>query len=78
MQKKTMTEYALVILTEEVHRIVSLLSSSGVKITDEELLALIAKEIKAEKKERLVGSDDVKKKFQTAMDEYLERMQKNL
>ena len=73
-----MTEYALVILTEEVHRIVSLLLSSGVKITDEELLALIAKEIKAEKKERLVGSDDVKKKFQTAMDEYLERMQKNL
>ena len=78
MQKKTMTEYALVILTEEVHRIVSLLLSSGVKITDEELLALIAKEIKAEKKERLVGSDDVKKKFQTAMEEYLERMQKNL
>ena len=78
MQKKTMTEYALVILTEEVHRIVSLLLSNGVKITDEGLLALIAKEIKAEKKERLVGSDDVKKKFQTAMDEYLERMQKNL
>ena len=78
MQKKTMTEYALVILTEEVHRIVSLLLSNGVKITDEELIALIAKEIKSEKKERLVGSDDVKKKFQTAMDEYLERMQKNL
>ena len=78
MQKKTMTEYALVILTEEVHRIVSLLLSSGEKITDEELLTLIAKEIKAEKKERLVGSDDVKKKFQTAMVEYLERMQKNL
>src|SRR5699024_4668733 len=78
MQKKTMTEYALVILTEEVHRIVSLLLSSGVKITDEELLALIAKEIKEEKKERLVGSDDVKKKFQTCMDEYLEMMQKNL
>ena len=36
------------------------------------------KEKKAEKKERLVGSDDVKKKFQSAMDEYLERMQKNL
>ena len=78
VQKKTMTEYALVILTEEVHRIISLLLSSEVKITDDELLALIAKEIKAEKKERLVGSDDVKKKFQSAMDEYLERMQKNL
>ncbi len=77
-QKKKMTEYALVILTEEVHRLVSLLVSSGVEISDEELLALIAKEIKNEKKTKVIGSDDVKKKFQSAMDEYLERMQENL
>lgn len=77
-QKKKMTEYSLVILTEEVHRMVSLLASSGVKMTDDELLELTLKEIKSEKKERNVGSEDVKKKFQSAMDEYLERIQKNL
>ncbi len=78
VQKKLMSEYALVILTEEVHRIVSLLVSNGMKINDEELLGIIAKEIKNEKKERIVGSDDVKKKFQSAIDEYLERTQENL
>ena len=78
VQKKLMSEYALVILTEEVHRIVSLLISNGMKINDEELLGIIAKEIKSEKKERFAGSDDVKKKFQSAIDEYLERTQKNL
>lgn len=78
VQKKLMSEYALVILTEEVHRIVSLLVSNGMKINDEELLGIIAKEIKSEKKERFAGSDDVKKKFQSAIDEYLERTQENL
>ena len=78
VQKKLMSEYALVILTEEVHRIVSLLVINGMKINDEELLSIIAKEIKNEKKERIVGSDDVKKKFQSAIDEYLERTQENL
>ena len=78
VQKKLMSEYALVILTEEVHRIVSLLVSNGMKINDEELLGIIAKEIKNEKTERIVGSDDVKKKFQSAIDEYLERTQENL
>lgn len=78
VQKKLMSEYALVILTEEVHRIVSLLISNGMKINDEELLGIIAKEIKSEKKERFAGSDDVKKKFQSAIDEYLERTQENL
>ena len=34
---------------------------------------MIAQEIKNERNQRLVGADDVKKKFKSAMDEYLER-----
>lgn len=74
-QKKNMSKYAVILLTEEIRRIVSLLLSSGYKITDEELLNMIAKEINKEKSERLVGVDDVKKKFKSALDEYLERVQ---
>lgn len=74
-QKKNMSKYAVILLTEEIKRIVSLLLSSGYKITDEELLNMIAKEINKEKSERLVGVDDVKKKFKSALDEYLERVQ---
>ena len=74
-QKKNMSKYAVILLTEEIRRIVSLLLSSGYKITDEELLNMIAKEINKEKSERLVGVDDVKKKFKSALNEYLERVQ---
>ena len=74
-QKKNMAKYAVILLTEEIRRVVSLLLSSGYKITDEELLEIIAQEINREKNERFAGADDVKKKFKSALDEYLERVQ---
>ena len=75
-----MTQYAVVILTEEINRVMDLLASCGYKTTEEELLSLIAKELKEEKKNRSVSvnADDVKKKFKSAMEEYLERTQKYL
>lgn len=77
-QKKKMANHAILLLTEEVKRIVDLLLSCGYEITDEELLKLIAKQIKEDNPNRLVGADDVKKKFKNAMEEYLERTQEYL
>lgn len=77
-QKKKMAKNAVLLLKEEIRRIVDLLLSVGIEITDEELLNMIAKEIKKDKSERLVGIDDVKKKFKNAMEEYLERAQEYL
>lgn len=77
-QKKRLSKYAVVMLTQEVKRIVDLLLSCGIKITEEEIMKLVAKELKEEKSDRLVGADDVKKKFKSAMDEYLERTQEYL
>lgn len=74
-QKEKLAEYAILMLTEEIHRTISLLLSSGIKITDEQLLSMIANEMKQERNNRLVGIDDVKKKFKNAMNEYLERTQ---
>lgn len=74
-QKKKMAKCAITLLTEEIRRIVSLLLSCGYEITDEQLLNIIAKEIKRSKSERLVGQDDVKNKFKKVLDEYLERTQ---
>lgn len=74
-RKKKMADNAILLLKEEIRRIVELLISVGVEITDEELLNMIAKEIKKDSRERLVGIDDVKKKFKNAMEEYLERAQ---
>ena len=77
-QKKQLSKYAVVMLTQEVKRIVDLLLSCGIKITEEEIMKLVAKELKEEKSDRLVGADDVKKKFKSALDEYLERTQEYL
>lgn len=74
-QKENMSKYAISMLTQEIYRTMSLLLSCGIKVSDEELLSLIAKEIKNEKNNRLVGADDVKKKFKNAMSEYMERIQ---
>lgn len=74
-QKQKLSEYAILMITKEVYRTVSLLLDSGVDITDDDLLQLISKEIKNERNNRLIGADDVKKKFKNAMDEYLERTQ---
>lgn len=77
-QKNKMASYALVLISEEIRRIIELLRHAGFSITDEELMKMIAKEIRNSKSDRLIGVEDVKKKFKSAMDEYLERTQGNL
>ena len=77
-QKKQLSKYAIVMLSEEIKRIVDLLLSCGIKITEEEIMKLVAQELKEDKSDRLVGADDVKKKFKSAMDEYIERTQEYL
>ena len=77
-QKEKLSKYAVIMVKKEIQRAVSLLLNCGIKITDEEIIAMITSEIKNEKDKRAVGSTDVKKKFQSAMDEYLERTQNYL
>ena len=77
-QKKQLSKYAIVMLSQEIKRIVELLLTCGIKITEEEIMRLVAEELKEDKPERLVGADDVKKKFKKELDEYLERTQEYL
>lgn len=77
-QKKQLSKYAVVLLSLEMKRIIELLRSQGIKIEDEELLRMLANEVNEEKDNRLAGSDDIKKKFKKAMDDYLERAQEYL
>lgn len=75
-QKQKMSNYAVLLLTEEINKVLRLLQNNGFDITDEELMQMIVKELKNMKNtNRLVGLDDVKNKFKSAMDEYLERTQ---
>ena len=74
-QKEKMSQYAILLLTEEIQRTIRLLNNMGINIDEETILSMVAKYLKDEKNEKLIGVDDVKKKFKNAMDEYLERMQ---
>jgi hypothetical protein len=74
-QKEKLSRYAVIMIKHQLQRAVSLLLNNGIKITDEEILNLVSGELKSEKSKRLAGSDDVKKKFKNAMEEYLERTQ---
>ena len=74
-QKEKMSKYAILLLTEEIRRTIKLLNNMGIDIEEKKLLEMVAKSLNEEKNDRLVGADDVKKKFKNAMDEYLERMQ---
>ena len=61
--------------SEQINRTLELLKNSGIDVSKDELLSLISKELNKPKKNRLVGVEDVKNKFKSAMDEYLERTQ---
>lgn len=74
MQKDKLSKYAILLIRQQIQKLISLLMSNGVNITDEELLKLISGEIKNEKNKLLIGTEDVKKKFKSAMNEYLENI----
>lgn len=77
-QKEKLSKYAIEMLQHQVQRSVSLLLNCGVKITDEQILEMIAEEIKKEKNKKQIGKNDVKQKFMSVMDEYIESMQNYL
>jgi len=77
-EKEKILKYAIVLLSEEVYRTMTLLQAHGVDITEEELLSALSKLVQKESSNRLVGVEDIKKKFQSEIDEYLERTRKNL
>lgn len=72
-QKEKLSMYAIIMIKQQVQRAISLLLNSGIKISDEELLSMVSNEIKNEKSKVNIGSADVRKKFKSAVDEYLER-----
>jgi len=77
-EKDKILKYAIVLLSQEVYRTMSLLQSNGVDITEDELLEALAKLVQKDSSNRLIGVEDIKKKFQSEIDEYLKKAQKGL
>jgi len=77
-QKEKLADYAVIMIEQQIKRVIELLLNNGIKVTDEQILQMISQTIQIEKQQRELSSDDVKKKFQTLMDEYLEKTQNYL
>ena len=77
-EKDKICKYSLLLLTEQINKTMALLQDNGYKVTEEELLSVLAKQIKFENNNRLVGIEDIKKKFKSEISEYLERAQNSL
>ncbi len=81
-QKEKLNEFAFSLINEEIGRLIDLLRKCGFKITDDEILKLISEHLgnnKGDSGDRnAIANTDIKKKFKSAMDEYLERVQEYL
>lgn len=74
-QKSKLSRYAVIMINQQLKRLISLLLNSGIDLLEEEILKMVSVEISNEKRRRLVGSNDVKNKFKEAMEKYFEGTQ---
>lgn len=77
-QKDKLKHYALMMITNQIRSIVELLIDIGYDIKEDELLKLIADEIKKEKTKKTAGVVEIEKKFKSAMDEFLKEAKEGL
>lgn len=74
-QRKSLTQYAVIMIIEQVERAIEILLNNGYKVTEQELLSLISIEMSNGKSRSVLGSNDIKNKFKQEMDEYLAKVQ---
>ncbi len=77
-QKEKLRKYSVLMVQQMIKKSVSLLYDAGIDVTDKEIMEMIGYEINREKEKRLKGNAVVKDKFKSALEEYLEQMNKNL
>ena len=77
-EKEKVNNYSIILLADMIRRVLELLRINGKDISEEELLSILLNQVKIEQEARLAGIEDIKKKFKSEINEYLERTYKNL
>ncbi len=72
-QKEKISKYAIVMINQQLKRLISLLLSSGIEVTEEQILKMVSIEMANEKRKLLIGSNDIKNKFKESFSEYLDK-----
>ena len=74
-QKQKIMDYSVIFLMDEIKKVMDIIKTNGYEVDENELIGMLIKEFKNRGNNRLVGMDDVKNKFKSVMEEYLERTQ---
>ncbi len=77
-EREKVNNYSIILLADMVRRVLDLLKINGKDISEEELLDILLHQVKIEQEARLAGIEDIKKKFKSEINDYLERTYKNL
>lgn len=73
IEKEKLKSYALLIVMNQVQNAVNILLKNGIKIKESELLKLLSAEMEKKTNPSLLGSSDIKQKFQKEMEDYLSK-----
>ncbi|MFA6753014.1 MAG: hypothetical protein WCR93_01935, partial [Bacilli bacterium] len=77
-QKKRISEYAVILMHQQIKRVISMLLNNGTIISEQEILKIITDELKKEKNKTEIDGSEIKNKFKSAIDEYLEKVRNYL
>ncbi|MDD2238962.1 MAG: DUF2357 domain-containing protein [Bacilli bacterium] len=77
-QKKRISEYAVILMHQQIKRVISMLLNNGTIISEQEILKIITDELKKEKSKAEIDGSEIKNKFKSAIDEYLEKVRNYL
>lgn len=72
-EKDQLAKYAVYMINNQIETTVSLLLSCGIKITDQEIIQMVADSINKQKQVKREGVSVIKKQFKSAMDDYLKK-----
>ena len=77
-QNEKLYHYGIVMITEQIRRVIEILLNSGYDISEDEIIKMIADEIKNEKIKRTAGETEIKKQFQDEMKKFLKENKKGV
>ncbi len=77
-EKEKINNYSIILLADMIQRVINLLKINGKDIGEEELLSILLNQVKIEQESRLAGIEDIKKKFKSEINDYLEKAYKSL
>ena len=77
-EKEKINNYSIILLADMIQRVLNLLKINGKDISEEELLSILLNQVKIEQESRLAGIEDIKKKFKSEINDYLEKAYKSL